>query len=347
MKSSKRVMAVLLCMLAAVTLLTPSARAAGTIDINQDVHMGISYRDQGTPLVGAWVDIYLVATIDDQGELKVTDDFAPYNVVINPQKETAWKRLASTLEGIVLRDGLTPADSGATDAQGLLSFPNQRETLERGLYLVLGRSHTQNERLYESTPFVVTLPHLEELPGGGTAWSYDVDVSMKFTSRWESSHTSTKITRKVLKVWEDDGNEEERPKEITVQLLQDGRVYDTVTLNEENNWRYTWTELSRDSIWTVVEADSGDYTVMVEREGITFVVTNTYPEEIPDPPPPQGGPPPEESSPPPPEEDIPPGKTPGGRVPQTGQLWWPVPVLTSAGLLFIIFGLLRRRGSGS
>lgn len=34
-----------------------------------------------------------------------------------------------------------------------------------------------------------------------------------------------------------------------------------------------------------------------------------------------------------------------GKLPQTGQLWWPVPVLTSAGLLCIVVGLLRRRGN--
>lgn len=33
----------------------------------------------------------------------------------------------------------------------------------------------------------------------------------------------------------------------------------------------------------------------------------------------------------------------GGKLPQTGQLWWPVPLLTCAGLGCIAVGLLRRR----
>lgn len=34
-----------------------------------------------------------------------------------------------------------------------------------------------------------------------------------------------------------------------------------------------------------------------------------------------------------------------GKLPQTGQLWWPVPMLIFAGLLCIVVGLIRRRGT--
>ena len=36
----------------------------------------------------------------------------------------------------------------------------------------------------------------------------------------------------------------------------------------------------------------------------------------------------------------------GGKLPQTGQLWWPVPVLVCRGLGCIAVGLVRRRGAG-
>lgn len=35
----------------------------------------------------------------------------------------------------------------------------------------------------------------------------------------------------------------------------------------------------------------------------------------------------------------------GGKLPQTGQLWWPVPVLLILGIAFILIGLIRRRGA--
>ena len=70
-----------------------------------------------------------------------------------------------------------------------------------------------------------------------------------------------------------------------------------------------------------MEKELEGYTVTVTREGVTFVVTNTYGETVED------------------------NEAPlSGELPKTGQLWWPVPVLIAAGLLFIIIGLARRRG---
>lgn len=35
-----------------------------------------------------------------------------------------------------------------------------------------------------------------------------------------------------------------------------------------------------------------------------------------------------------------------GDLPQTGQLWWPVPILAIAGLMLMIAGIIRRRTGG-
>ena len=83
--------------------------------------------------------------------------------------------------------------------------------------------------------------------------------------------------------------------------------------------------------WTVVEKENSGYTVQVERDGITFVITNTYVPEEPEP---------TEPTEPTPTKPTNPTKP---NLPQTGQLWWPVPVLLIAGLLFVILGLIRRR----
>lgn len=103
-----------------------------------------------------------------------------------------------------------------------------------------------------------------------------------------------------------------------MQLLRGGQVYDTVTLNSQNNWRHRWSDLDSRYRWTVTEKAVTDYTVTVTQEGKTFVVTNTY-------------------------QTPTPGKKTDTKLPQTGQLWWPVPVLLSVGLLLVLIGVLRRR----
>ncbi len=120
------------------------------------------------------------------------------------------------------------------------------------------------------------------------------------------------VTRTVVKVWNDEGHENER-RAVEVALKCNGEVYDTVILSEENGWRYEWTELDGNSEWTLVEVTELDrYTSKVVKDNNEFVVINTY-----------------------------------SYIPQTGQLWWPVPMLLACGLMLICLGIIRRRGVGN
>lgn len=310
-------------LLLAFLLFPMAVFAAGSIDLNQEVKLNISYRDQNTLLAGAEFRLYQVATVDENGELTVTDSFRQYQVDIRGKNDEAWKTLASTLEGYVLRDKITPADSGKTGQNGELTFPTSSKKLEQGLYLVLGQRHEQGSYRYDAAPFMVMLPSQNISDNTG---QYEVNVSPKFDSSkipekpdGKDPEESTTITRKVLKVWDDAGSESKRPKEVIIQLLKNGAVYDTVTLNQENNWRYSWSGLDDAYTWNVTEKEVTDYTVTIQREGSTFVVTNTR----------SGG------STEKPGQDT--------KLPQTGVLWWPVPLLVCGGLLFLIIGALGQR----
>ncbi|MCD8036405.1 MAG: Cna B-type domain-containing protein [Clostridiales bacterium] len=90
--------------------------------------------------------------------------------------------------------------------------------------------------------------------------------------------SSDNVTYTVKKVWSGD-DEDERPESITVTLYRDGKAYKTVTLSEDNNWKYTWTALTSGHTWTVEEVDVPDgYTSTVSKSGKTYTVTNTYEE---------------------------------------------------------------------
>ncbi|MGI6316865.1 MAG: Cna B-type domain-containing protein [Christensenellales bacterium] len=312
MNRTKQISGILLCIL--MILLSPvAALAAGNIDLSREVSLTVLYQNNDTPLIGAEFSVYLVATVNEQAELTPVEAFSRYSVEIQSKDEETWKTLASTLEGYVLRDAVPPAGIGVTDAQGKVTFPADGNTLTPGLYLVLGSRHIQDGYRYDAMPFVVMLPSLDRETG---AWVYDVETYAKNDFAPVSGDT---VARKVIKVWKDNGYKEERPQEVVVQLLRDGNVFDTVTLHAGNNWRYSWEGLDSRYSWTVVEKELRNYTVKIVREGITFIITNTHPNDKPDDPPPV--------------------------IPQTGQLWWPVPLLVCGGLLFIVMGLIVRRGA--
>ncbi len=262
----------IISLLSIFLLFSCNAYAAGSIDFSKNVNLTISYQDGTVPVVGAEFRIYSVATVDKTGELTLTEKFRRFNVDIQNTNSETWKILASTLEGYVLRDDIAVTDSGKTNQEGYLTFPSGNNKLTQGLYLVLGQRHTQGDFYYDASPFMVMLPSQN---AETEEWLYETIVEPKYDTVEIPDIPST-VTRKVLKVWDDAGTENLRPKEIIMQLLRDGKVYDSVSLNTENNWRYTWTGLDGQYTWTVVEKESENYKVSVTREDITFIVTNTY-----------------------------------------------------------------------
>ena len=319
-----------LVLLAAVLcLLTSVAQAAGSIDLTRKPTLTLTYRDGKTALSGAKFSIYRVADADETGELTVRSEFDEFDLDIRGKNDRRWREMAQTLESYVLRRELTPADSGKTDKTGMLTFPTQGKTLAAGLYLVIGERHTQGGNGYDAEPFFVLLP-TQDLENN--EWVYDVSANVKFGKTPVPDDGDT-VTRKVLKVWDDDGAEDSRPQEITVELLRNGKVYDTVKLSEKNNWRYTWLDLDADARWSVTEKTVSGYTVSITREGITFVVTNTKKPDRTDTP----------DTPVKPSNPSKPSSPAKPTLPQTGAVGWHVEALALSGLVFLILGALDRK----
>lgn len=92
----------------------------------------------------------------------------------------------------------------------------------------------------------------------------------------------TKIS--VEKVWDDNNDQDGiRPTTIKVQLYADGKASGrTVELSENNNWKYTWNNLSKqkageDIVYTVDEVEVPDgYIKTVTSKGTAFTITNTH-----------------------------------------------------------------------
>lgn len=309
-KGFRKILAVLLFVFMMIPV---KSYAQGNIDLQKAISLTISYREENKAITDAKFYIYLVAEANADGSLTTTKTFEQFDKEIQGKNSTA---LSSTLEGYVLRDEITPTDSQRTDQEGNAYF----NTLQAGLYLILGERHQQDGTYYDASSGIVMLPAQNN---DENSWDYDVTIYTKYETHTVSQEEEM-VTRKVLKIWDDKGHEQERPSEIQVQLLKDGKVFETISLNADNQWRYTWENLDDRYTWKVVEKDAKGYQVSVTKEGITFIITNTYIQEHPDTTVPTSG---------------------NTKLPQTGQLWWPVPILLCAGVLLLIVGLICKGGN--
>lgn len=363
MKKAKCLQTLLFTLMMAMLLAVP-ALAAGPIDTTAHAGLNIDYKIQAsdgttTPLAGATFHLHKVADVDSTGALTPTTDFTGLLTIYTGGGHDAdWQAQATTLEGIIQRDQIPETDGGQTAANGLLNLPTAGKTLTPGLYLLTGDRLVQNGWRYDATPVFIMLPTAT----ANDTWAYTTTCTPKYAASTSGGGGGGSTSRKVQKIWQDTDHQEQRPNEVTVQLLRDGKVYETITLSAANNWRYTWAKLNDSHKWTLTETAVPGYTTTVTQEGTTFVVTNTYPTDDT----PGGGDdddgdddggddnnggntPPEDNNEggnntltPPTTPNTPEISNDVPTLPQTGQLWWPVPIMLLAGLALIALGLMRR-----
>lgn len=308
-----------LCLLLCALCLAPAALAAG-----RTCSLTVDYSQDGQPCSDVGFRLYRAAELNGRGTWSPTGPFAGYPLDWENLDSGSLRDLAETLSAYAARAGLEPVASGRTGADGKCTF----SSLPAGLYLVVGEPHMVSGKLYTPAPFLAALPALDD----DGQWVYDVTAAPKPTPPEETDQIQ------VVKVWADAGYEDQRPSQVVVELLRDGQVWDTVTLNAAGGWRYAWTGLEPGHQWQVVEREVPEgYTVSVSREGVVFTVTNTVPgtPDVPEPPD-EPGP----SVPP----DIPDGPD-EPELPYTGQLWWPAPVLAMCGMILFLLGWAQNRMS--
>lgn len=219
-----------------------------------------------------------------------------------------------------------------TDTAGTAVF----DGLDVGAYLVLPVESDAGYIL--PTPFIVTVPMWD---GAEEKWQFDINASPKTEAEPEDEELAY---LSVKKEWTGEG---EHPHEVKVALLKDSVIEKTVILNADNNWRHRWDGLDRSHSWSVVEIEVPEgYEVGYNASEMTVTVVNAKleydnpPDDFPD----------ETTADKDSEETTPRPDTTTARpdqLIQTGQLNWPVPVLSIVGLIIFALGwALCNLGSG-
>lgn len=228
--------------------------------------MTLSYCKNGIGVENLSVKLYQVASVSEHGEYIPETDFQTLNIDWGSLTTTNQLNMTcTTLESHILAQNVNVDFEKVTNQSGVAVF----ESLKPGLYLVGGAKSTYNSKQYTFQSVLVSLPAMDE----NGLWQHHITIAPKgeVNSKEEENRQF-----KVVKLWNDASQQEQRPDSIEVELFKDGTSYQVIMLSKDNNWSYGWTAPKDGAKWMVAERNvPAGYTVTVEQRDTAFVLTNT------------------------------------------------------------------------
>lgn len=239
-----------------VLILLPMAAFAQDVDFDRlgSISVTLVDRDGKTPITGAELSLYYVATVTLNSSQNLsynfTDTFKDCGCALDDPA------LSVKLEALIEENSLY-GKKLLTDAQGSAVFDN----LRLGLYFV--RQTNTVAGYAPCTSFLVTVPNQNT-----DGYVYDVNASPK-----TDIARLTDIT--VRKVWNTSASAKATDS-VTIQLLKDDAVVETAILNAQNNWQVTYTDMPESDGYSILETDiPKGFTATYSQNGYVFTVTNS------------------------------------------------------------------------
>lgn len=215
------------------------------------------------------IKLYKVAdfTDDSRSEIVMKDAFKGFELDIDKLVSSdALEESARLCESFIKEHSINPLATTETDENGKAVFSNVSD----GIYFVIQSQVNTDEYTITSVPFYVQVPFVDK----------DGNVNYQVTTypKNEVIYHEDMDELSVVKIWKDNNNEDKmRPDYIEVGLYGDGKLKETVVLNDLNNWSYTWTNLSTDVVWNVEEINVPDnYRMTSERNENHITITNEF-----------------------------------------------------------------------
>lgn len=306
----------MLCVLSGI-FTTASASTA------EDTGLTLIFKNDTDVFVDVEWSIYKAARRNEQGELELCCNFAGYSVALDDESTSAVQAAADTLENYAILDSITPIDKKSTNEKGTVYF----DGTDDGVYLVIGKSWVEDGVRYIPSPMLVEFSEFTD------------EYLIAYPKFKMETLPETDVEYKVMKNWiKDEDYPHHRPEDVQIELYKDSVLTETVILDESNNWEYSWVS-EPEAEWRVKEREVPDnYAVVYSSNAFEFIVENTHKIV-------KGGyvqfDPPIDTT----DKNTSGDKIEFEKLPQTGLLWWPVPVLALAGLILIAVGYkLNRSG---
>ena len=251
---ARKLISVILIVL--VLLVMPMAVFAQGLDFDRVGSISVALMDQDgkTPIIGAELSLYHVATVSFNSKNNLSYNFT------NTFKDCGCAlddpALSVKLDAFVKENSVS-AEKLVTDAHGNAAFTN----LPLGLYFV---QQTNTVAGYAPcTSFLVTVPNQN-----ADSYVYDVNASPKTDV--------AKLTDITIKKKWNTGSSTKAVSSVTVQLLKDDVVVETATLSAQNKWQVTYSDMPESDAYSIVEVNiPKGFTATYSKSGYVFTVTNT------------------------------------------------------------------------
>lgn len=264
-----------------------------------------------------------------------TGDFANDPVTLGDWSASELSSAAYTLENYAKIYKRSPVAGGTTDENGILRI----EDLEIGLYLASGGYLKIGDTTY------CPVPILFEINGSET----ELNAYPKSVGRTLGDGGDR---YRVKKIWENAENRTDVPSSVTIGIYKDDELVELKTLSDANKWSATW-EIDEIADWRVIELEVPEGCNVIYRNNDSqFVVVNRYEESTSA----------ETTTAVTTETTVTTSvtsqvvvdiqtesvssisttttqTTTTGKLPQTGQLWWPIPVMILGGIVFLGIGI--------
>ena len=305
-KKSLRVLTTLI--LVCLVLQPLSVTAAEQVDTARKGSIHLEYSHNGIRFPDQEIRIYRVAEMYADGSYERIAPFDRFPVRMHgftSQKE--WQDTANTLAAYITAEEIPPTATKTTNDSGNVLFSE----LKVGVYLVMGVTTKTDTHTYRFENFCIFLPR----PLSDGRQEYDIKAKPK-SSATPHPEEPKEIPFQVVKLWKDEGLQKQRPQRVTVDILKNGVVQNTVLLDADNNWTYSWMAPEGEDVWSVMEKDvPAEYTVVITSSGSSFTITNSR-------------------------------QVPEGNPPKTGDTFalrsW-LALMSLSGILLMAFGMMQKR----